>query len=90
MMTRELNDNELIDVSGGRNISDREYEELEKWAEYYEKGLSNGTLSRTQYDEGINALGSYQAAIYHLNPPKEDFLFKPEDWIGTNKLPWEK
>ena len=68
MMTRELNDNELIDVSGGRNISDREYEELEKWAEYYEKGLSSGTLSRAQ----------------------EDFLFKPEDWIGTNKLPWEK
>ena len=55
MMTRELNDNELIDVSGGRNISDREYEELEKWAEYYEKGLSSGTLSRAQYDEGINA-----------------------------------
>lgn len=90
MMTRELNDNELTDVSGGRNISDREYEELEKWAEYYETGLRNGTLSQAQYDEGMNAIGAYQASIYHLNPPKEDFLFKPEDWIGTNKLPWEK
>ena len=32
MMTRELNDNELIDVSGGRNISDREYEECYRYA----------------------------------------------------------
>ena len=88
-MTGELKDSELLNISGGRNISDREYEELEKWAEYYETNYQNGKISKAQYDDGINAIGSYQAAIYYHNPPKEDFLFKLEDWIGTNKLPWE-
>ena len=87
--TRELKDSELLNISGGRNISDREYEEIEKWAEYCETNFQNGKISKAQYDDGINAIGSYQAAIYYHNPPKEDFLFKLEDWIGTNKLPWE-
>ena len=88
-MTGELKDSELLNISGVRNISDREYEEIEKWAEYCETNFQNGKISKAQYDDGINAIGSYQAAIYYHNPPKEDFLFKLEDWIGTNKLPWE-
>ena len=74
-MTRELNDNELIDVSGGRNISDREYEELE-W-DLPEKFPIHKQLQ--EYVKDLNNLYKTHRALWELDCSPEGF-----QWIDAD------